>query len=116
MFRRDTSDLTATIASGANLSDAIDFQAFSVLVVHMPAAWTAASIGFKVSNTQDGTYQAAYDDNGALLQIDSPAASKSYVSPAQLSACHWVKLWSQDGAGANTNQAAARSLRCGLKA
>ena len=39
---RETAVATATIASGAALSNAIDMRDFSFLAVHLPSAWTAA--------------------------------------------------------------------------
>jgi len=112
---RKTSKVVVSIANGANLSDAFDMRLYTMGVVHMPAAWTAASIGFKVSDAKAGTYQPLYDDNGTLVQIDSPAASKNYTLPTPVANCAWVKLWSQDGSGTNTNQGAARSLTISLK-
>ena len=68
---------TQTIASGANLSDAFDMRKYTMGQVIMPAAWTAASIGFKVCSTLGGTYAILYDSNGNLVQISSPAAAKT---------------------------------------
>jgi hypothetical protein len=112
---RDTHTKTVTIAISGNLSGAIDMRRYSMLIVHMPAAWTAASIGFKVSSSDAGTFQALYDDDGDLVQIDSPAASASYQANAEVAGAHWVKLWSQNGSGTNTAQAAARTLVLDLK-
>ena len=116
LIARDNAVKSVTIASGGNLSDAIDFRRFSFLTVHMPSAWTAASIGFKISGSAGGTFQALYDDDGNLVQIDSPSASATYSAPAALGGAHFVKLWSQNGSGSNTNQAAARTLALDLKA
>ena len=104
------------IASGASLSGAIDMRKLTMGVLHMPAAWTAASIGFHVCSTQGGSFQPLYDKNGSLVQISSPAAACAYVLPADLAGCHWIKLWSQDGAGSGANQAAARSFTLDMKA
>jgi len=104
-----------TIASGAALSDAFDMSKYTMGTLNMPAAWTAASIGFQVSSTEGGTYQAVYDDDGNLIQIDSPTASNSYTLPATVANFHWVKLWSQDGSASGTNQAAARTITLDLK-
>ena len=112
---RETAVKTVTIASGAALSDAIDARDFVYLVVTMPSAWTAASLGFYVSSSLGGTFAPLYDDDGNLAQIDSPAASKSYSAPAAFGGAHFVKLWSQNGSGTNTNQAAERSLLLHLK-
>ena len=113
---REVGQVDVTIEDGANLSEAIDFRRFALGLVHMPAAWTAAYIGFKVSPTEDGTYQPLYDDDGILVQIDNPAVDKSYLLPAKIAGVGWVKLWSQDGSGSNTNQDADRSLSLDLKA
>ena len=86
-----------------------------MLIVHMPAAWTAASIGFYVCDSYAGTYQKLYDDNGNLVQIDSPSAAGAYAAPAEVAAARWVKLWSQNGSGTDTNQAAARTITVALK-
>jgi len=110
-----SSQVSLTIASGAALSDAFDFSSYSMAVVHMPSAWTAASIGFYVCQTPAGTFLPLYDKNGSLVQISSPAASQAHACPAELAGCRWVKLWSQDGAGSGTNQAAARTLNLDLK-
>jgi len=107
---------TGTIANGANLSDEIDVSQYAMLVVHMPAAWTAASIGFKVASASGGTFLPLYDDNGTLVQIDSPTASKAYSAPAEVAGARYVKLWSQDGSGSNANQGGARVITVDLKA
>jgi hypothetical protein len=116
LFRRDKHTKSLTIANGANLSDAFEFLPYSMLVVHMPAAWTAASIGFKVSSDESGTYLPLYDDDGNLVQIDSPSASQAYVAPAELAPTFWIKLWSQNGSGTNANQGAERTIIIDLKA
>lgn len=115
-LERQDSTVTATIALGANLSDAIDMQAYAMGTVHMPAAWDAASLGFKVSTTLAGTYLPLYDESGALVQIASPAVNQAYTLPARVAACRFVKLWSQNGAGTDVAQTAARSLLVDLKA
>jgi hypothetical protein len=105
----------ATIASGAAVSDYIDFRSWAGAIIQMPGTWTAASIGFQVSNTSGGTYYPLYDDAGDLVQIASPAASKAYAIPAEVFGAAFVKIWSQDGSASNTNQAAERSLVVTLK-
>jgi len=104
-----------TIASSGNLSDALAFQGNAGGIVLMPAAWTAASIGFKICDTIDGTYLPLYDDEGTLVQIASPAVDCAYSIPPELFGAAYVKLWSQDGSASSTNQAAERSLIVLLK-
>jgi len=109
------STVTVTIANGANLSGAFDMSGMAGAVVHMPAAWTSASLGLKVASDESGTYQVLRDDDGNLIQVDSPAASNSYVLPAATFPVRWAKLWSQDGSGNDAAQGAARSLVIDLK-
>jgi len=104
-----------TIANSGHLSDELDMRGSSMLIVHMPAAWTAASIGFQVSPTTGGTFIPLYDDDGNLLQIDAPTASKAYQAPDGIAGSGFVKLWSQDGSGSNTAQGAERSIPVTLK-
>jgi len=112
---RKVKQYTATIASGAALSDEFRFDGFALAVIHMPSTWTAASIGFKVASASGGTFLPLYDEDGTLVQIDSPTADKAYVAPAELAAAQYVKLWSQDGSGNDANQAAARSIPVDVK-
>ena len=104
-----------TIANGASLSDVLCMDGHAGGVVIMPGTWTAASIGFKVCDTSGGTFVPLYDASGGLVQIQSPTASNAYVLPEELYGCRYVKLWSQNGSGTNTNQGGARSLTVMMK-
>ena len=115
LINRTTKVQTMTIANGAALSDAFDMRDYAGGHVYMPAAWTAANIGFKVCPSSGGTYLPLYDASGAIIEIASPAVDKAFQFPRDLFAATFVKLWSQDGAGADTNQAAARTLIIELK-
>lgn len=114
-IRRSSTSNSVTIASSGNLSSALEMSGASGGIIQMPAAWTAASIGFKVCNTVDGTYLPLYDQDGVLVQIDSPAVDKAYTMPTELFGALYVKLWSQNGSGTNTNQGAARTLTVTIK-
>jgi len=112
---RLNSSTIVTIALNGNLSTVIPFSEFAGGVIHMPAAWTAASIGFTVSSSADGTFLPLYD--GAIpVQISSPAVNKAYPIPDKLFGARFVKLWSQNGSGTLTAQAAARAIIVDLKA
>jgi len=112
---RERNTVTVTIVNGKALSNAFDFSYLTMGVLHMPSAWTAASIGFKVSSESGGTFQPLYDQDGGLVQISSPAAGKAYALPAELAGAMYVKLWSQNGSGTDTNQGAERSIVLDLK-
>ena len=115
LINRTTAVETLTIANGANLSDAFDMRDYAGGNIYMPAAWTAANIGIKAATTPSGTYYPLYDSAGDIIEIASPAVDKAYQLPIGTFGCSWVKLWSQDGAGANTNQGAARTIIIELK-
>lgn len=117
MIRKSTKT-TVTIASGAAVSGELEMREASGGVVLMPAAWTAASIGFQVSDElhdSGGTFYPLKDDDGNLVQIDSPAVDEAYSIPAAVFAAARFRLWSQDGSGNNTNQGAERVLTVFLK-
>lgn len=105
--------VTITIASGAALSNVIDFRPYAGAILDMPAAWSTGSIAFYHSATMDGTYQPLYDDTNALIEV-SAEAGRSYVLPDKLFACAFIKVWSETG-GSNVNQAASRDLTLSLK-
>jgi len=115
MTRIASSSVSLTIASGAALSDAFDFSLYAIAIVHMPATWTAASIGFQICQTPGGTFLPLYDKDLNLVQIAGPSASGAYACPAELAGARWVKVWSQNGSGTGTNQAAARTVNLDLK-
>jgi hypothetical protein len=109
---RSTS-FAVTIAENAALSGAIDLSNVvgDAGLVGVPSAWTAAAIGFKVSDTLGGTYSPLRDESGAIVQISGIITNAAgwYKLPDALRGAMFVKLWSQ-AAGVDTNQAAARSL------
>ena len=114
MLRRDVHSFTATIESGAALSEAFNIKNFALGLLHMPAAWTTADIGFYVSSTVAGTYLPLYNEDGGLLVVSGPEASKAYVLPARVAAAQYIKLWS-NLAGSDENQGAARPIIVNLK-
>jgi hypothetical protein len=115
LINRTTKYESMTIANGAALSDAFDMRDYAGGIVYMPAAWTAASIGFQIANESGGTYYPLYDEDAALVQIASPAVDNAYTIPTGLFSARFVKLWSQDGAASGTNQGAARTIIIELK-
>lgn len=114
-LQRRVHTLDVTIASGAALSEAFDFRLYTMAVIRMPSAWTTANVGFKVCNTEAGTFLPLYDKNNTLVQIATATASEAHSAPAELAGSVWVKLWSQ-ASGVNTNQGAARTVGVDLKA
>jgi hypothetical protein len=104
-----SSTQTATIANSAALSGEIDYRGKASGILHMPATWTAASIGFYVAPTSGGTFQPLYDSAGALVEM-AVAVNKSYQLPYdKLLGARYLKLWSET-AGSGVNQNGARSI------
>ena len=113
-INRGTTIKSLTIENGAAVSEAFDMAIHAGATILMPAAWTAATIGFKVCASEDGTFLPLYDDSGSIVEV-SAAASKAFAAPAELYGAAWVQLWSQDGAGSDTNQGADRAITVLLK-
>jgi len=106
---------TATILNGAALSDEFDMRLYVSGDVYVPAAWTAADIGFYAAPTTGGTFMPLYDDNGNITQITAGAVtSQAFSFPPEVFACRFIKFWSQN-AGVDANQGAQRLLVYELK-
>lgn len=106
--------VTLTIANGAALSGAFSNKDFAAGVVHVPAAITAAGLGFYVCSTVGGTYLPLYDHDGALVEIAAMTASRAFELPPEIFAARYIKLWSQTS-GSGVNQGADRTFIVDLK-
>lgn len=103
------------IVNGTCESPAVDVRDFRFGAIYTPAALTACAMCFKAAPTEDGTYTEVRDDDGALLTCDSIGPSMVTVVPSGVAALGWLKLWSTDGAGANENQGADRTIYLSVK-
>jgi hypothetical protein len=102
------SRLTATIANGASLSDAVTLNGSQVSVIEMPAAWTAAVLTFQVS--MDGTnYFNLYDDNGLEVYVIADITRRIHISLPALDQQKYIKLRSGTAVTAVT-QGAERKI------
>jgi hypothetical protein len=117
----DTSEaISLTIANGAALSEAFDMADKIGGAVYVPGTWTAANVGFKCSDTLDGTYDIALDKAGAPIQIGTVNTGRAgwYSIPTEIFAHKFVKLWSKSATPAtetDVNQAGARAMKVLLK-
>jgi hypothetical protein len=98
-----------TIAINASQSAPFFTAGQAVVGILMPAAWTAARIGFDVS--VDGiTYYTAYDSGGNYEQSAAQASSFICIPLADAIFAPFIRLKSVDNVNVAVNQAAARTL------
>jgi hypothetical protein len=109
---------TVTIASGAALSEELDLYAeatdnkgLSIVGVEMPAAWTAAGIGFQIATASGGTFKAAKRASDlSLIEISAGTVGEMYFfNPQDTIGFMYVKVWSQTS-GSGVNQGDDRSI------
>jgi len=99
----------AVIANGQAASAALDLGEATALAVQMPAAWTAA--GLYVQASDDGvTFGPVSDKSGTPYAIAVAASEVVALDREILRPFRHIKLVS-GAAGADVNQAAARTLK-----
>ncbi|OGO41097.1 MAG: hypothetical protein A2Z04_01560 [Chloroflexi bacterium RBG_16_57_9] len=102
------SRLTATIANGASLSDALTLAGRQVAVIEMPSSWTAACLTFQAS--LDGSnYFNVYHDDGSEVYVIVDASRRVHVDIEALSQQKYIKLRSGTSITA-VNQGAGRTI------
>lgn len=108
------------IAASAAISGAFDMSEFEGGLLNVGSAWTAGNMGFKISDTLDGTYDLALDDTGVPIQITTVNTGRAgwYVIPSKLFPAKYVKVWSKSAVAAtetDVNQESARTMKVVLK-
>lgn len=115
--------LDFVIPGSASVSGAVRLPgaARAVVSVELPATWTAAEVGFEVSN--DDFYNVAapswsnvVDADGADIQV-APAAGETAKRADGLAIVRGdkqMRIKSVDGTGVAVNQAAQRTVKVGL--
>lgn len=103
-----------TIGNGQSLSNAISLEDYALVGLMTPAVWTAAAITFAASDSQTGTYNPVYGDDGNEVTIPSAAvvANRVIVNKTvleQLAGLGWIKIRSGTS-GAPVNQAQQSSI------
>ena len=100
---------TATIVSGASLSDSVAIPYTHTLIgIVMPAAWDTAALTFQGS-FDGSTFGDLYDDTGTEVTVPTAAGRVVYISDANLRAVIALKLRSGT-AGTPVNQTAERLI------
>lgn len=98
---------TVTIANNAAASSAIPYGGYRSGIFIMPAAFTGASVSFKVS-ADGSTWNALYNASNTLISI-TIGTDRAYPFPAEALGAKYVQLLSA------SNEGAARSIVCLLK-
>jgi hypothetical protein len=99
----------ATVPNGGSLSPAVDLRGFQPLAIQMPAAWTAASITFEVSD--DGTnFADLYNTSGEYSLTVAVDRAVALSNPNELSGFKYIKVRSGTS-GTPVNQGADRIIK-----
>lgn len=113
--RKAAGVFNSTIAINKAIGSAVCLEGREGGYIIMPSAWTAADLGFKVCDTEDGTFAILRDTAGVAVDIEDPAAGIAHVIPdALFKGAIWVKPWSKNATPAtetDVNQAAARTIK-----
>lgn len=100
---------TATIASGAALSAAVNLDTTNLVAIQMPATWTTANLTFQAS--YDGTtFNDVYDSSGTELSVTAAASQYITLTPADFAGMKIIKIRSGT-TGAPVNQGGDRTLQ-----
>ncbi len=100
---------TITINAATGLSEKITTQGQALVGILMPAAWTAANIGFNVS-VDNVTYRTAYDNTGNLEQSVGTADAFICIPQGDTVFAPFMQLKSVDNANVAVAQGANRAL------
>ena len=102
-----TKTVTANIANGAALSQALNLCGQVAVGIVMPAAWTTADLSFQTSH--DGvTFVPLWGANGSQVQAKAAVSIQIALNPADMAGVRYLKI--QSGVAAAVNQGAARAL------
>lgn len=97
-----------TIANGQSLSEAVNLGGYVLVGIHMPAAWTAASLTLQGS-AAGATFGNVFDDEGTELEVDAAASRYIPLGPEKTCSLAHVKVRSGTS-GSPVNQEGARTL------
>lgn len=113
--RRARHELTVSVVKDTCESAVFSMHDYADGHLHMPAAWTAAAVGFKACDEEAGTYVPVYNHSGQLVKCASIGPSMIVTMPPKVTSLGFVRLWSIDGSEADVNQGADRTLKVAVK-
>ena len=113
--------ISATIASSASLSGAVEISTAPILALYIPSGWTTAAMTFQGSVDGGTTYASVFDDSGVEVQIASTsintAAAQVIVNASvleKLAGLQFIKIRSGTS-GSPVTQTAAITIVIGVK-
>lgn len=127
-LQRDVADkVVSIVASGGTYtqgSTGFDFSRFAGGTIKMPAAWTAAVLGFKIKlpgdtafrvwkywDSQTSTFKYVSIGSSNADAATRPAANEVYTLPAEMYGGRGEVIpWSHDGSGNDVDQTAQRDF------
>lgn len=102
--------LTATIANGASLSNALLINEAMLVGIIMPGTWTTANLTLQGAGENDeSTFNNVYDKDGTEVTINAAASRYITLEPAKFAGIKQLKIRSGTS-GSAVNQGGARSI------
>lgn len=98
-----------TIQAGGSVAEAVFTQGHALVGILMPAAWTAALLGYEVS-VDNVTYRTAWDNGSNLSQTKVQAGSYISIPMSDTVFAPYIRVKSVDGTNTAVNQVAAATL------
>lgn len=96
---------TSTIADGGNLGTAVDLDDAIAVGVIIDSLWDSGDqLGFKVCDTEGGTYVPLYGSDAALVTLAVVASCAYALDTEEIAPWRFIKAWSQNGSGENAAQ------------
>ncbi len=101
--------MSVTITAATGLAEAVSTQGQALVGILMPAAWTAAKLGFDAS-LDNITYRTAYDNNGGYEQSTAEASAFICFPISDAIFAPFIRLKSVDASNVAVAQGADRTL------
>ena len=107
---------TSVIADGGNLGTVVDLGDSVLVGVIIDSLWDAGDeLGFKVCDTEGGTYVPLYDKDASLVSLGVTASRAYSLDPQIFGQWRYIKAWSQNGSGTNAAQAGGSTVTFTMK-
>lgn len=95
------SSVTAAIASGQTVSEAVDLAGTTLVGIQLPVALTGTALSFQAATSLGGAYQQMIDGNGNALSKTVSQGKFLTLSPAEFAGVQFLKVVSNASEGAS---------------